>query len=105
MAPQTPTPLHTMGQKMCFEISGMGVFAMRYAKKYQGFLGSTPYTHTARSRSRQRRFYSQMLTHGRLSQKSLGDRISPSEYGGVTKQFLFFSIGNAHLSTSALEAK
>ena len=41
------------------------------------------HTHTQRSSDKQK-FYSQMLAHGRLSQKSLGDRISPSEYGGVT---------------------
>ena len=30
------------------------------------------------------------LAHGRLWQQSLGDRISPSGFGGITRQFLVF---------------
>ena len=32
-------PLHTMGQKICFWIPGMGVLGMRNAKSFWGFLG------------------------------------------------------------------
>ena len=34
VAPQPPTPLHTMGQKRCFWVTRMGVFEMDDAKKY-----------------------------------------------------------------------
>ena len=34
VAPQTPIPLHTMGQKRCFSIPGMGLFELDIAKKY-----------------------------------------------------------------------
>ena len=48
VVPQTPVPLHTMGQQKCFWIPGMGVFATDNAKKIVfGFRGGAPNTHTA----------------------------------------------------------
>ena len=36
VAPQTPTPLHTMGQKRCVWVLRMGVFETHHAKKIYG---------------------------------------------------------------------
>ena len=48
VAPQTPIPLHTMGQKMCFWIPGMEVFEMDNAQKTLfRFWGGAPNTHTS----------------------------------------------------------
>ena len=47
VAPQTPIPLYTMGQKRFFWIPGMGVFGMRNTNNYWGFLGwRSVHTHT-----------------------------------------------------------
>ena len=48
LAPKTPIPLHTIGQKRCFWIPGMAVFEMDSAKKILlGFWGGAPSTHTS----------------------------------------------------------
>ena len=39
VAPQPPIPLHTMGQKRCFWIPGVGVFAIHNARNTVGILG------------------------------------------------------------------
>ena len=47
MAPQTPIPLHIMGQKRSFWIPRIGVFEMDNATKIVGVLGGAPNTHTS----------------------------------------------------------
>ena len=44
VAPQTPIPPYTMGQKRCFWIPGMGVFGMDNAPKYCLGSGVAPQT-------------------------------------------------------------
>ena len=47
VAPQTPIPLHIMGQKRCFWIPELEVFETQHAKKTRhGFWGGAPNTHT-----------------------------------------------------------
>ena len=47
VAPQTPIPLHTMGQKRCFWIPKLEVFEKHHARKYVMDFGVAPQTRIA----------------------------------------------------------